>query len=130
MSETQNFIELALKNGIAVVLCFVMVAFCMGIVKWVFTFMDKLLMETLANIRKETIDLRQSTEAAHQTHLLMCESISRNQKDGFDRMLDANKYQREEHKEIISRMIEDEKSSILAREKILNAISEIECNAK
>lgn len=41
---------------------------------------------------------------AHALHLQMYERLSKDVQDGFDRMHEANKYQRDEHKEIIQKI--------------------------
>lgn len=57
-------------------------------------------------------------------HLQMYGQITQNMKDSFDRMSEANKYQRDEHKEIIAAINDGEKAAGDAREKILLAVKD------
>lgn len=57
-------------------------------------------------------------------HLQMYGKISQDVKDGFDRMLDANKYQRDEHKEILGAIADGESNAQDAREKILLTVKD------
>lgn len=72
----------------------------------------------------------QELSAAHQLHLQMYERISKDMKDGFDRMHDMGKYQRDEHKELLEKIADSEKVAENAREKIISAIGDTECRAK
>jgi hypothetical protein len=71
----------------------------------------------------------QELSKAHLVHLQMYERISTNTRDGFDRMLEANKYQREEHREIIECIADGEKAAGDAREKILTHLAGNTCKA-
>lgn len=65
----------------------------------------------------------------HQLSMQMYERISKDLKDGFDRMLEANKYQRDEHKEILAAIADGEKTAGEAREKIVTTLAGHTCKA-
>lgn len=57
-------------------------------------------------------------------HLQMYQQLTQGMKDGFDRVQEANKYQRDEHKEIIQAINDGEKSAQEARERIVLAVKD------
>lgn len=106
--DAAKAIELATKNGIALVLCFVMVAILVWVLKWVFE-TTRIREKALAEI--VNVAMANLTVAQRETSLSIQKLT-----DGIQAMSEANKdiakYQREEHS------------------KILDAVKDGECKAK
>ncbi len=72
----------------------------------------------------------QELSKTHQLNLQMYERISKDLKDGFDRMHEMGNHQREEHKQLLSKVEQGQKEASEARERIMDKISDGECRAK
>lgn len=90
------------------------------------TVYSKLINEGMANMNKTLQDLSADSRAYQQNEFLIHERMTKDIKDGFDRLIQLTTtsatYQREEHKEILEKIEDSEKTSASAREQLLNAI--------
>ena len=59
---------------------------------------------TMKHVTDALLKVHESCNSNHQVDLLILERISREIKDGLDKMHEADKYQREEHKEILNNL--------------------------
>ena len=59
---------------------------------------------TMKHVTDALLKVHESCNSNHQVDLLILERISKEIKDGFERMYEADKYQREEHKEILTKI--------------------------
>ena len=113
---------MSVQYGIQVVICFVMIIFFAVILRWVFRFMDKLVTVSLSSVTTGLAALTESNNSAHHNQTLMGERISKDIKDGFDSMKQANIFQKDEHNRIVDRLQNLEKTFI-------EKMGDIECRA-
>lgn len=130
MPDLSTLIESAVKNGISLVVCLVIIFIFAKILQWVFKFVDKLVTESLVSLTAAMTRLSASTDKMSEVNLLNLQKIEQNVKDGFTSMLKMSDYQREEHKKMIDKMEASEKRSEEIRERLLHSIDKIECKVK
>lgn len=124
--DAEKAITLANQYGISTVLCILMMAVLVWVLKWVFD-TSREREKSLAQI----INVGMTTLSNNLTSCTMLiQEVSRNMKDGFDNGVKADGYNREEHREITRKIDENQKSAENAREKILGAIGDVECKVK
>lgn len=130
MPDLPALIDLAVKNGISLVVCLVIIAIFAKILQWVFKFVDKLVTETLVNLTGAITRLNDSISRVNEATTLTLSRIQQEIKDGFESMKRMADYQREEHSKMLEKMEASEKRSEEVRERLLNAIDKIECKSK
>lgn len=130
MPDLNILIENAVKNGISLVVCFVIIAIFAKILQWVFRFVDKLVTETLVNLTSAITRLNDSIGKVNEATTLTLSKISQDIRDGFDRWGQIATYQREEHKKMLDRLETMERQSQEAREKLMELIKDKECKIK
>lgn len=130
MPDFSVLVESAVKNGISLIVCLLIIGIFAKILQWVFKFVDKLVTETLTNLTSAITALQKSIQTNNEAANLSLQKISQDIKDGFDRMLKMGDYQREEHEKMLDLIARSIDQSEQAREKLLNAIKEWECKAK
>jgi methyl-accepting chemotaxis protein len=128
--ELSTLIESAVKNGISLVVCLVIIAIFAKILQWVFKFVDKLVTETLVNLTNAITRLNESISKVNEATTLTLSKISQEIKDGFSQMSRTAQYQREEHQKMMERMEASERRSEEVRERLLAAIDKSQCKAK
>lgn len=129
MPDLNGLIESAVKNGISLVVCLVIIAIFAKILQWVFKFVDKLVTETLVNLTAAITRLNESIGKMNEATTLSLVKISQDIKDGFDTMKRMADYQREEHQKMMEKMEASERRAEEVRERILAAIDKNECKA-
>jgi len=103
--ELKDVVELAARYGIAVVLCFIVIGILVWVLRWVFRTsahreeaLANIVNVGLANLTTSMNKLSDSISA----NTAMIQAVGKEMKEGFERMNEAAKYQREEHKEMLS----------------------------
>lgn len=91
------------------------------------TVFSKIINEGMKTISDQVSQMNAANVGAHQMQVAMLQQMEKNQKDGFDRMVDTAKYQREEHKEMIKMILDGQKSAETAREAIMDMVKEASC---
>lgn len=129
MPQLNLLIESAVKNGISVVVCLIIIAIFAKILQWVFRFVDKLVTESLVSLASAMGKLSESIQRMNETSALSLAKISQEMRDGFEQMHRTAQYQRDEHQKMMERMDNAQKQSDEARERLLNAIRDNECEA-
>lgn len=130
MPELNLIIESAVKNGISLVVCLIIIVVFVKILQWVFRFVDKIVNESMVNLTAAVSRLSESIQRMNETTSLSLSKISQDIRDGFDQMQRMAQYQREEHQKMIDKIDNAEKRAEEAREKLLNAIKDNECDAR
>lgn len=130
MPDISMLIEAAVKNGISLVVCLVIIVIFSKILQWVFKFVDKLVTESLVGLTAAMVKISESVQRMNEASTLTLAKISQDIKDGFDQMNRMAQYQREEHEKMMAKMDASEKRSEEAREQLRNAIRDQECKAK
>lgn len=130
MPDLSTLIESAVKNGISLVVCLVIIAIFAKILQWVFKFVDKLVTESLVSLATAMTKLSDAITKMSESNTLALQRISIDLKDGFSQMLKMGEYQREEHQKMMDLMAASERRSEEVRERLLSAIKDIEgCRA-
>lgn len=129
-------LEYSTQYGIATVIAVVLMLFFLGVfvivLRWVFRLTSDMRKEShereLALAALLNNSLKGVTDSLHQ-NTVVCQQITQSLKDGFDRMVEIGKYQREEHDKIMKSMNDNQERAEQAREKIIAAVSSNECKA-
>ena len=109
--DLEKTAQLANQYGIATVLCLVVVGILCWVLKWVFdtskareAAMSQMVNVGLANLASSMTKLADSINA----NTSMIQEVTREMRAGFEKLADADRYQRDEHKNIIGLLNDNE----------------------